>query len=1135
MILYFSNLETLRLALTSAAIPEATSRARARAGFDGQGAAWVEVSPPLSLTAQADLRRLGVKIEESSPVPLDFQACCWPQLLPVVPSPAARSSMEKTPVLFEIADNQMADLVNEVLRLGNDRQAFRRLTDGEASRVLLRVIGPPYYSLLRALDGVDRELSPRAYLERNPRVWVEIGFTHPLVELLQAPPGKLLFLRPPRQWTFIDEGPFRDIYEVLEFTLPAEPVRWQAAELPGRLTVPLRLSRGGSAEPAELWVLSEKGQDQLDTLVRNADNELVARLAFAVGTAEGRTRVVLRVRPSRLPPPVLVVEGVAFRPYLRLPNLFLPCDTRLHPPLRRDVVSRLLASDPQQITWLYPHADGRFTSEGLPDEAFRPLADWVDYVLDQDHQALEAWVQAARFDFEPFICRDDQPAPATKAPERGPRRPPQSKDPKDSPTEAPAPAPAVEVVEQPEPTEPEEDPLIEPSAKDKAGPLLRRLRELEERFVQLQAPLDAPPRRELWRQMAQLNTALGRAGDATLCWANAFWEEENPPPTWWEAWARAETTKAAHARPTAARLDRLLANPTPTGAELRALAAGLAWAAFGPRAAPELVARLGPIQQLLEKHESFLPVRVAWLAWGALVRLAGGDVLGLARARDRLLEQLYQYGLNADLDLASFLRFSGMKAVDRFRAVRDHILRLREVIHRWLAEAKYLRPETRDYADLMFAFGLARLGQAKECQTLLGPAQEALGTLDEVHDWLQRAFTYRIGQALEGKVHSGRLPDELLAELEQMDQKKTDPHEQKRAKEMRYKIDRLRQKSLILEPQEKLEPYRRWHGHFQDALSQELGTLCDINDRAELSSRFRELLKRKRGGRGAEAVEARIVGTGLELAHRLGEEFAGDMLGRVGHVLDKLTDPLERARLLEKGLFLAAHYDQPAHVQAFVACFHQLLAAQRPDTLHRFEPVLDQCFRGLRKLGLRDEIGKLLDRLVEAILQAQKVTDVQLIKLQNIPAGMATENWNNTLILLLQTAGGWFYMGQEDRARHILDEVREVLFKGDLIESHQTTLACAYVRTLGQAPTELAIGRLEQLFRRMDRIRDMYTTNTHYSLARLCLVEAVVLALVSDDFTLDPASRRWLEDDEFLVRRRIHRDVRAGVSLAGLA
>jgi hypothetical protein len=74
---------------------------------------------------------------------------------------------------------------------------------------------------------------------------------------------------------------------------------------------------------------------------------------------------------------------------------------------------------------------------------------------------------------------------------------------------------------------------------------------------------------------------------------------------------------------------------------------------------------------------------------------------------------------------------------------------------------------------------------------------------------------------------------------------------------------------------------------------------------------------------------------------------------------------------------------------------------------------------------------------------------------------------------------------------------------------------------------------VEELFQRLRGVSDSHTTNTHYSLARLQVVEAAVRAVVTDDFALGPAARRWLDDDEYRVRRRVHRDVRAAVGAAG--
>jgi hypothetical protein len=92
---------------------------------------------------------------------------------------------------------------------------------------------------------------------------------------------------------------------------------------------------------------------------------------------------------------------------------------------------------------------------------------------------------------------------------------------------------------------------------------------------------------------------------------------------------------------------------------------------------------------------------------------------------------------------------------------------------------------------------------------------------------------------------------------------------------------------------------------------------------------------------------------------------------------------------------------------------------------------------------------------------------------------------------------------------------------------NQAELACAYVSALGQAPMEFALSRMMEFFRRVEGVYDNFTTVTHYSLTRLNVVEAMMLALISDDFTLD---RQRLDDDEFLVRRRIHRDVRAAMA-----
>ncbi|MBV9124135.1 MAG: hypothetical protein JO112_12315, partial [Planctomycetes bacterium] len=145
-----------------------------------------------------------------------------------------------------------------------------------------------------------------------------------------------------------------------------------------------------------------------------------------------------------------------------------------------------------------------------------------------------------------------------------------------------------------------------------------------------------------------------------------------------------------------------------------------------------------------------------------------------------------------------------------------------------------------------------------------------------------------------------------------------------------------------------------------------------------------------------------------------------------------------------------------------------------------------------------------------------------------------TKQGTAPLQTLLHVAGGWYYFGREDLARPVLQEARSLLLEGSLSPHEQKPLACTYVTVLGQAPMEFALPRFEELFHKLERVHDAFTTNSHYALSKLMFVEAVVLALVSDDFVVGTEVRRWLDDDEYLVRRRIHRDVRTLMAQAGL-
>src|SRR5262249_37092857 len=172
--------------------------------------------------------------------------------------------------------------------------------------------------------------APRAYLERAPRVWIEHGYNHPLLAAIRPAEGKMLMLRAPRHWTFVDDEPFRDVYGAVEFQLPSTPLKWQEGELPVKLRVMPSLKPSGSPEGAELWVLRDDPVAELNRFVQGFREDELSRLAFAVGTLDGQTTVVLRARAAKQGPPA--VDGLraeAYRTYAKLPNLYLPAGATL--------------------------------------------------------------------------------------------------------------------------------------------------------------------------------------------------------------------------------------------------------------------------------------------------------------------------------------------------------------------------------------------------------------------------------------------------------------------------------------------------------------------------------------------------------------------------------------------------------------------------------------------------------------------------------------------------------------------------------------------------------------------------------------------------------------------------------------
>jgi hypothetical protein len=1154
MIFQFPDLETFRLAVTGAQVPPEVSAAPAEVAFDATGRPSIRPANDLSPRAMLNaFNELGVKQTNDHVAENTFNVVCWPQVLPLTKTAKAPEITSTTPVLFEMPADEMRVFVTEMLRLGNDRQSYRTLAahNGTGSRVLLKVIGPPYYTLLRAIDKATHESGTvTAYLEAAPRVWVELGYEHPMASRIAPAAGQALLLRPERNWLTIKAGPFEDVYKAIEFKLPAAPVEWHEAQLKSKLAVPLKLAPGNAADPVELWVLTANAVDQLDALVRDADERLLARLLFAVGRAGGQTTIVLRTRPSKLSPPVLAFDNaLGFKPYWKLPNLFLPAGKRLTPTLRRDMVRKLLADDPAQIVWLMPHADGKFTPTTLPDDVFRPLADWVDYLIDHEHAALEAWIASTRFDFDSFICRDDlsdvPPPPADKS-RKGKKG---GHDDLDKPVKPLAPAKGA-----PKKAGPDEVTNLQVVEVAPPSELKIRLRELEATFKDIAGPLDDPSRVELWPRLARLNAALRDKSEAAICWTNTFWDMPEPSAedTW--QWLQAEDPEARRT-PTAAEWDAALSVKLPSPEAVRSLVARVLYASRLRPSAASFVSRLPRIREYLERHENMLGVRAVWLTWWHLAGLGGPttDVKAVAHVRDRLLQRLLDEGLNKERDLPVFLRVAGAEDSERSREVRSRAKRLYQLVVKWHdgKDVKINEP----YVDLMFAFGMAKLGETTAARDLMNAATAKIhqsagsnGLPHPAHEFLLKAYLWRIENALQAKPHSGPLPTDLMTRLESVDKDRSKDSSQRSIYvnsqyipdlTVSYIVDRLREQSWILEPQSKPDPYRDSKRNATE-VQKILARLPDEKDPRRIAQTIDQLV----GSPMSMELRVIVFAYGVELGPRISEDFTLSLIQQVPRVL---IDSFEQhskqlpapsfgewhRKLLERSLFLAAHFDRAPLVKLLLDNFFVVLKS-RPEE-ERYDAISSvsrEGMRSLRKLGLKDEINRFLTQISKLIVQGKSLSQLRTA---------AGKRWPEVLAALLSLAEGWLYFGGVLQAQPFLDEARTTIFENGKVAKNQSIVAIkitkliqAYVSALSQGPLQDALNRLDELFDKMERLPNTFTTSSFFSRLHLNIVEEVIRSLVSESSTLGSQARRWLDDDEYLVRRRIHADMRKLLASHGL-
>lgn len=1091
--LFFPNIDALRLALASGIIPAEVARQRVTAA-DTPGGYWVSTGSKLAKESVAALAHIGVR-SFAAPAELrwrDFP--CWAAVLPLKPI-GDDSSTE--PVLFELPTVGLAHFLQELMRCGTPWESFR-ITDDESH---VRLAKAPLYWIDRSATEADSTI--RSYRSAGPNFWVQSGWQHPL------PPEErtdTFLVSVADGWRVLESGTWQNAPDETPLR-PITHVRCQRDPLLA-MPVPMLLQPIKGVPEAESFWIHTGSFASLGPLIESVDSKTLNHLEAAVlDSPDGVQRVALSGKGW-------VVSGRGFYRHPKVGRLLIPADQQLAPDLRVAALVNAFRLESTELIWLEP-TDGTFEVNRVPLAAFRPLSHWIRYAVPEQRAFRSSTATDTPFVLSGFVVVTEaaplsEPLPGVRvhtahSGQKNSRR--DSVRSRFAEWAGKLFAKASEAGDDPEPDESDDTPAARDPSRRASRTLQERLArraELEERLFRQDDFIDPARMYGDWAELAQLYTAGGNATDATLCWLHALWGTQHPPETWLQQWDKLEENSRI-STPPSMRFSR------------RAVL-GLIRLASTPGNHPPAEFDLKTAVAQLESIEDKLPCRMVWLALAALSKLNGGDVLLLARGRDRLFARLQSDTALAALDTPSFLRFRGLVGGDRFPLARDWLLRCRDPIHRWL---KQQSPSaqlawagigadiacTSAYADWMLAWGSAKLGDQARTNELSEAASRALASAtgnsaeQPVHRTLEELYRSEIRVAFGAGSQQADLPGRPADQLAD------------------YAVAKLLAHSQILGRSQSRSEYGGQpllallgDDDLGTALSRRLENKVVADDAA-----IRAMLARADRDRTA-ATLPRIILTLLEVVEN--HATVAEVLAFAPCTLELLPEALRLrgvqdtegssylVRLAGRGVELvcdlSVRHGLPELLRVLVGSLSQAVDnADRP-TREALRLSGSKLFRALSRCGLTAELRQLLGRW-------------------SLIGGESTESELNAAI-------GWYTLGDTERGNRILNEARDRLFvRGIPSERDRTRTALAYARALAHAPPRLALGRLEEMFQRLGPISTGGATARYFALKPLELIDTAITAIVNEDFSLGPEVRSWLDADELRIRTRITRDLDAAM------
>ena len=1122
--LVFPDERTLLGALRLGLIPPELARAPARCRQDETGRIWVEGAVEPAEQTQKALAACGVRyLRRRLGQKQGRSVRSWAEL----PKPRAVAAPQQLGgVLFRCpSEARCRELALALLGLGASGLWRAELRSADEPPVhLLRALRPARYAVEAALDGLYGALT--VYLphsETRSDSWCEWGYRHPLGSQLAAAEDRCLLIDRDGHLCELADLVWRPLDQLLDLA-PLERQIWQSVA-PQRLVVPLTLVRS-ERQLSELLLWRESGREQLLRLVAELSAAEREGLRFALSENElGGTLVLMGARLGRLGVPA---GAVAYGASSELPGLLLPSGFRLEPSLPRAVLVRTLALRDDELCLLSegsgsPAALRQLT---IPLKALQPMRAWVDYVLEAEGEALGPWWEGARFELAEYLIEDGRwsdelghAAPlrddfrtagegvVVEAKRFGPgttlaeHAPPAGSTPS---------APPKTLLKRPSRSAPpsrgtEEDrarlrPSTEPLllAPPRSVRKRRATADRREEVAESSRPslaIEEVERHLLadgtaagssaagWEQLAERYARAGRLEDAGRCWPRVLWALA---PAEWSRVAARWRALEREASPEPQELESLVARAADRAGTVRAAVAALV--GRSSQGVPSSALELGAIGAWFDRHDQLLDVRSLWLARQSLAVLAGGDPLTLSYGRQRVWERL-RHGLSLWRDVPSFVRLRGAGSEhSSAEAIGTELGRLVDRFYNAKRRRSAVEAPlelTGAYLSFVLAFGLARLGASGRAVELAAHAEQALAGDDPVHRYLCAAYRRQIEGALEGRSPEAGVDAELEAELGRLSRLE------------RYKVDRLRELSLVLAPAGAANALEA----FQRADSTQGPPAASLRLSTELMTR--ELVRLR------ELADAPRAAAMMALARDFPALAEAEALPLVEALLAEALPGREAlsAELAGALCVTAGCYERADIFEELLPGVAAGIAQLVDDNPEQAAQLLGDMVVAARRLGCAERGLGLIDRF-----QPPPGRDLARMSLQ------------------LAVAQVWSLRGEPIRALETMALAHAVLEQGLGSLHEEIALTRRMAATYGAMPLRQALVGLRKLGGRLPQITDSLNTNSHFCLSAVAYVDALVFGMSGEALVFGPEVSHWLEADEENVREGVRGRAR-GVTL----